>query len=53
MQDEVIGEFQSRFKSVEMFVALQQPQEIRGAKNLLIHFEGWEKIRRKGAKTQS
>ena len=53
MQDEVIGEFQSRFRSVELFMAPQQPQEIRGTENLRIHFEAWGKIRRKGAKTQS
>ena len=53
MQDEVIGEFKSRFRSVEMFVAPQQPQEIRGANHLLNHFEAWQKIQRKGAKAQS
>ncbi len=37
MQDQVIAEFQKRFRrrSVEMFVAPQQPHEIRGAKDLL------------------
>jgi arsenite-transporting ATPase len=39
-QDEVIAEFQKKFRrrSVEMFVAPQQPHEIRGAENLREHF---------------
>jgi arsenite-transporting ATPase len=53
MQNEVIDRFKARFRSVEIFVAPQQPTEIRGAKDLMIHFEAWEKIQRKGAKTQS
>ena len=53
MQDEVIDTFKARFRSVEMFVAPQQPHEIRGAKDLAKHFEAWRKISRKGAKTQS
>jgi anion-transporting ArsA/GET3 family ATPase len=55
MQDEVIEEFQKKFRrrAVKMFVAPQQPHEIRGAKDLGEHFESWEEISRKGAKTQS
>jgi arsenite-transporting ATPase len=54
MQDEVIEEFGSRIRrrSVEMFVAPQQPHEIRGAKDLLGHFVAWRKLPRKGAKAQ-
>jgi arsenite/tail-anchored protein-transporting ATPase len=53
MQDEVIGEFKTRFRSAEMYMAPQQPYEIQGAKNLLNHFEAWQKVQRKGAKMQS
>jgi len=53
MQDEVIDTFKTRFRSVELFVAPQQPHEIRGANDLAKHFEAWQKIPRKGAKTQS
>jgi anion-transporting ArsA/GET3 family ATPase len=54
-QDGVIADFEKRFRrrSVEMFVAPQQPHEIRGAEDLLGHFQAWEKISRKGAKAQS
>ena len=54
MQEDVIGEFQTKFrrKSVEMFVAPQQPHEIHGPKRLWEHFAAWEKVSRKGAKTQ-
>ncbi len=52
MQNEVVAEFQKKFRrrSVEIFVAPQQPQEIRGAKALLEHFQAWEKVSRKDAK---
>ena len=53
MQDDVIDRFKARFRSVELFMAPQQPHEIRGAKDLVGHFEAWEKIGRKGAKAQS
>lgn len=53
MQNEVIDRFKTRFRSVEMFMAPQQAQEIRGAKNLLNHLEAWNKLSRKGAKAQS
>src|ERR1044071_7402483 len=41
MQDEVMGEFQTKFRrrAVKMFVAPQQPHEIRGAGSLREHFE--------------
>ena len=46
MQDEVIREFQIRFRrrSVEMFMAPQQPHEIQGADDLLSHFQAWDRV---------
>ena len=44
MQNEVIDKFKTRFRSVEMFIAPQQPQEIRGADRLLNHFEAWDRV---------
>jgi arsenite-transporting ATPase len=54
MQNEVIDEFGSRLRrrTIELFVAPQQPHEIRGAEDLLRHFEAWNKLPRKGAKAQ-
>ena len=54
MQEQVIGEFQAKFRrrSVEIFVAPQQPNEIRGAKDLVGHFNSWKNVSRKGAKAQ-
>ena len=45
MQEEVVEEFQSKFRRrrVEIFVAPQQPHEIRGAKDLQGHFQSWKK----------
>ncbi|HJS23952.1 MAG TPA: ArsA family ATPase [Pyrinomonadaceae bacterium] len=53
-QDQVIAEFQKKFRrrSLEMFVAPQQPHEIRGPKDLREHFAAWEEVSRKGAKAQ-
>ena len=53
-QDQVLKEFQSRFRrrGVEMFVAPQQPHEIRGAKDLQGHFQAWEKFARPDAKAE-
>ena len=53
-QDQVIADFEKHFRrrSVEMFVAPQQSHEIRGAQDLLGHFQAWEKISRKDAKAQ-
>jgi len=44
MQEEVIGEFQRKFRrrSVEIFVAPQQPHEITGLKALREHFQAWQ-----------
>lgn len=44
-QDQVIAEFQKKFRrrSVEMFLAPQQPHEIRGSQELLDHFNAWQK----------
>ncbi|HKG78954.1 MAG TPA: ArsA family ATPase [Pyrinomonadaceae bacterium] len=60
-QDQVMVEFEKRFRgrAVKMFVAPQQPHEIRGAQDLLGHFQAWEefqaweKVSRKAAKAQS
>ncbi len=54
-QDEVIADFEKRFRrrSVEIFVAPQQPHEIKGAEDLITHFEAWQKFSRKAAKEQS
>ena len=51
-QEQVITEFK-RLRSVEMFVAPQQPHEIRGVEDLREHFAAWERVSRKGAKMQS
>lgn len=55
MQDEVIEEFQAKFRrrSVELFMAPQQPHEIRGAEGLREHFAAWAEVSRKGAKTKT
>jgi len=55
MQDEVIGEFQTKFRrrSVELFIAPQQPHEIRGTEALREHFTAWEEVSRKAAKTKT
>ena len=55
MQDEVIGEFKSRFRrrEVELFVAPQQPHEIRGAEDLGEHFKAWEEVSHKGTKSKT
>ena len=47
MQDEVIGEFRKRLRGIEVYVAAQQPHEIRGLESLLGHFEAWENVRSK------
>jgi arsenite-transporting ATPase len=54
MQDEVIGEFQSKFRrrAVEIFMAPQQPHEIRGAEYLREHFKSWEEVSHKGTKSK-
>src|SRR5215216_2740529 len=53
-QEQVIAEFETRFRrrSVEMFVAPQQPHEIRGVDDLREHFAAWERVSRKAAKVQ-
>ena len=54
MQEQVIGEFQKKFsrRSLEIFVAPQQPHEITGVKDLVGHFNSWKNFSRKGAKAQ-
>jgi arsenite-transporting ATPase len=44
MQEEVVREFQRKFqrRSVEIFVAPQQPHEITGPKALREHFKAWQ-----------
>jgi len=44
MQEEVIGEFQRKFRrrAVEIFTAPQQPHEITGLKALREHFQAWQ-----------
>ena len=44
MQEQVIREFQKKFRrrSVEIFVAPQQPHEITGPKALREHFQAWQ-----------
>jgi arsenite-transporting ATPase len=46
MQGQVIDEFRRRFrrKSIQLFVAPQQPYEIRGADDLVGHFQAWQNI---------
>ena len=44
MQNDGINRFKTRFRSVEIFVAPQQPHEIRGADSLLGHFEAWDRV---------
>jgi arsenite/tail-anchored protein-transporting ATPase len=48
-QDQVMSEFQTRFsrRAVKLYLAPQQPREIRGAKDLLGHFHAWQKFPRK------
>src|SRR5215213_382964 len=55
MQDEVIGEFQTKFRrrAVEIFVAPQQPHEIHGPKYLARHFSAWEKYARNNAQNRA
>ena len=44
-QVSVIEEFRDRFaRSIELFVAPQQPHEIHGAKDLLEHFAHWQPV---------
>ena len=54
MQEEVMGDFQTRFRrrTVEMFMAPQQPREIREAEDLMRHFEAWQGFSRKSAKAR-
>jgi len=46
MQEQVMEEFQAKFRrrTMEIFVAPQQPHEIRGAKDLRGHFRSWKKL---------
>jgi arsenite/tail-anchored protein-transporting ATPase len=44
MQDQVIANFMQRFRSVDLFSAPQQPREITGRKDLLNHFQAWDRV---------
>jgi arsenite-transporting ATPase len=45
VQESVINDFCLRFdRSVDLFVAPQQNGEIRGAQNLLLHFDRWKPL---------
>lgn len=44
MQDQVVVNFRKRFSAVELFTAPQQPHEITGAKDLLSHFQSWDRV---------
>jgi len=50
MQEQVISEFEKKFRALEIFVAPQQPHEITGLKALREHFQAWQKVSRKDAK---
>jgi arsenite-transporting ATPase len=52
MQEQVIKEFQTKFRrsAVEIFVAPQQPHEIRGRKRLNAHFQAWATNKHKNSK---
>jgi arsenite-transporting ATPase len=59
-QAQVLEDFRQRFKGVsELFVALEQPHEIRGAKRLREHFAHWRRLTapqsaaRKGRKSET
>ncbi|HET6975832.1 MAG TPA: ArsA family ATPase [Pyrinomonadaceae bacterium] len=43
MQEQVVSEFRKKFRrrSLEIFVAPQQPHEITGVKDLIEHFNSW------------
>ena len=41
-QDQVIAEFQKKFQQI--FVAPQQPPEIRGPRDLREHFNAWQSV---------
>jgi len=44
MQDEVVVSFRKRFRSVQLFTAPQQRHDITGPKDLLGHFETWDRV---------
>jgi arsenite-transporting ATPase len=47
-QCEVIEDFRGRFKNeIELFVAAEQPHEVRGPAPLREHFEGWRSLKNK------
>ena len=44
MQNQVVVNFRKRFRSLQLFTAPQQPHEITGAKDLLNHFQSWDRV---------
>src|SRR5687767_10410146 len=44
MQDQVVVNFRKRFRAVQLFTAPQQPREITGARDLLNHFQSWDRV---------
>jgi anion-transporting ArsA/GET3 family ATPase len=52
MQDEVIDRFKTRFRLMELFMAPQQPHEIRGADDLLSHYQAWDRVQSRAKKTK-
>jgi len=43
-QTPVVEEFRRRLPGVEIFLAPQQPGEVRGRETLRAHFEGWRRL---------
>jgi arsenite-transporting ATPase len=44
-QSEVLGDFRRRFEGqVELFVAAEQPREVRGPASLREHFDNWRRL---------
>ena len=43
-QTPVVEEFRRRLPGIEIFLAPQQPGEVRGRETLRPHFEGWQKL---------
>ena len=44
MQDEVIAQFRRRLRGIDVYLAPQQPHEIRGAPDLRDHFAAWKRF---------
>jgi arsenite/tail-anchored protein-transporting ATPase len=44
MQDQAVASFVKRFRSVDLFSAPQQKHEITGPRDLLNHFQAWDRV---------